>query len=982
MADFNALQAIINAYIKRNGVQAITGQILNGVLTGMVNALGKGYTVAGAASPTTDPGTMTGPLAYIAYTAGTYTHFDNIVVEQGEVSMLIYNEAEWHKEVLFSLAAQATVDDNIGVPSVGVSFVDGILTFNFRNMKGEPGENGQDGDPAGFGTISASISGGVGTPGVSVQSSGPDTAKNIAFQFTNLKGETGVTSCVVTVDNTTGNPSCAVSLVGQELHLDFSGLKGAQGNTGSSVDYPFTIVNNLTTDDPTQALSAAMGVQLESEVSQLEAKVDDLQTGKYYGHYGTEEELPEGDVPGYAYVGEDPSAIYDFVNGEWRDSGQTVNQSPIGNDEDIDQNEGGKLQFANRVYNAQQPNGMGYKILRKDATFASQVTDTNTIYEIRYKFDLNGGTVTIPSGSILKFNGGSISNGSLANVGRVIEATIGCISATISSFANEIKVIRTSEYGVGVSSVPAYNNSVLQSAINKQIVIEIDTTNNVGFDEGITFDSPLYITKYRVWIRGVGFEGGSLYFPNGDGFVYSERLYYSHNLFDNLTISAKGYCFNFVNEETEGVVNTYRPYNIYQSVFSNIRVKSLEKDCFYQGGVQGYGGDHTMIFQTLFKNITIWTTRYGFNGIVGQTDLVVEHLTDANVPESFFYNTYPSVVRYVNSSFSGTKHFMTFGGTLTNYDIKIRCEYCSFETYTGEVFLDTALADNATRNYRISLYKCGFAYSGSTFVSGKVELFPIQLNAIREFVLKETILPSIGFEDGYGLCWTPAISLVDTDKDIDIYYGYNANTYIGYYTAKRLFSERKEIVGTYPNYLMPWETSFIKATAVMADNFGFNPETIDVTSNNSPDIHSTFVSLTATANATVNQLNPVPLSSLGGVASQTALNKFGKFILFYNDSNYTITFNNGYSNSVVALDTPFLVMKPKEFMIAVYNFAKSNNRFVVVQRMNGLVKNGNTNQRPTLTAYEAGFTFYDRTLKAMILWNGTAWTKMDGTALS
>lgn len=273
MADFNALQAIINAYIKRNGVQAITGQILNGVLTGMVNALGKGYTVAGAASPTTDPGTMTGPLAYISYTAGTYTHFDNIVVEQGEVSMLIYNEAEWHKEVLFSLAAQATVDDNIGVPSVGVSFVDGILTFNFRNMKGEPGENGQDGDPAGFGTISASISGGVGNPGVSVQSSGPDTAKNIAFQFTNLKGETGVTSCVVTVDNTTGNPSCAVSLVGQELHLDFSGLKGAQGNTGSSVDYPFTIVNNLTTDDPTQALSAAMGVQLESEVSQLEANV-------------------------------------------------------------------------------------------------------------------------------------------------------------------------------------------------------------------------------------------------------------------------------------------------------------------------------------------------------------------------------------------------------------------------------------------------------------------------------------------------------------------------------------------------------------------------------------------------------------------------------------------------------------------------------------------------------------------------------------
>ena len=273
MADFNALEALINAHIKKNGVQAITGNILNGILRGMVSALGKGYTIAGVAVPSSDPGTMTGPLAYLAYTAGTYTHFGGLEVGQGEVSMLIYNEAEWHKEVLFVLSATATVDDNVGTPEVGVSFVDGLLTFDFRNMKGNPGN---DGDAAGFGTINATVDGNVGTPGVSVRSSGPDTAKNITFQFTNLKGETGVTSVVATVDNTVGTPTCTVSLVGQQLTLAFSGLKGAQGDTGSSVDYPFTIVNNLTTNDPTQALSAAMGVQLESEVSQLEDKVNNL----------------------------------------------------------------------------------------------------------------------------------------------------------------------------------------------------------------------------------------------------------------------------------------------------------------------------------------------------------------------------------------------------------------------------------------------------------------------------------------------------------------------------------------------------------------------------------------------------------------------------------------------------------------------------------------------------------------------------------
>lgn len=71
------------------------------------------------------------------------------------------------------------------------------------------------------------------------------------------------------------------------------------------------------------------------------------------------------------------------------------------------------LKFANRAYNSQSPNGMGYKILRKDATFASQVTDTNTIYEIRYDFDLDGGTVNIPANCVLLFNGGSVHNGRL-----------------------------------------------------------------------------------------------------------------------------------------------------------------------------------------------------------------------------------------------------------------------------------------------------------------------------------------------------------------------------------------------------------------------------------------------------------------------------------------------------------------------------------------------------------------------------------------
>ena len=47
------------------------------------------------------------------------------------------------------------------------------------------------------------------------------------------------------------------------------GPKGDQGNTGSSVDYPYELVNNLTTDDATKGLSAAQGVVLDGKISQL-----------------------------------------------------------------------------------------------------------------------------------------------------------------------------------------------------------------------------------------------------------------------------------------------------------------------------------------------------------------------------------------------------------------------------------------------------------------------------------------------------------------------------------------------------------------------------------------------------------------------------------------------------------------------------------------------------------------------------------------
>ncbi|MBO7171785.1 MAG: hypothetical protein J6V52_02375 [Bacteroidaceae bacterium] len=78
---------------------------------------------------------------------------------------------------------------------------------------------------------------------------------------------------------------------------------------------------------------------------------------------------------------------------------------------------------AARIADRAATDGMGYVVLDKDKTFAEQVTHENTIYEIRYDFDLGGQPKEIPAGCVLKFEGGSLKNGSINSNNTFIGAS-------------------------------------------------------------------------------------------------------------------------------------------------------------------------------------------------------------------------------------------------------------------------------------------------------------------------------------------------------------------------------------------------------------------------------------------------------------------------------------------------------------------------------------------------------------------------------
>ena len=99
MANWTTIKAAIANIIKTNGNQEITGQLLQNAISNIISSVGENATFAGIATPTTNPGTPDGPVFYIAAESGDYSNFGGINIEEGEATILEWDNSVWSKKV-------------------------------------------------------------------------------------------------------------------------------------------------------------------------------------------------------------------------------------------------------------------------------------------------------------------------------------------------------------------------------------------------------------------------------------------------------------------------------------------------------------------------------------------------------------------------------------------------------------------------------------------------------------------------------------------------------------------------------------------------------------------------------------------------------------------------------------------------------------------------------------------------------------------
>lgn len=174
------------------------------------------------------------------------------------------------------------------------------------------------------------------------------------------------------------------------------------------------------------------------------------------------------------------------------------------------------LKFADRTYNTDNFSGKGYKILRKNIQDGKNIltqdmiNQPNTIYEIRYDFDLNGGTINLLDNCILKFEGGCLNNGHINFNNTSLETSPVQIFNNIE-ISGEINIDKSycEWFGGGFNcddSTNAIKQALKETRVTSGTTDNRPTVTDIGFQYfDTTINKPIWWTGTK-WVDATGVD--------------------------------------------------------------------------------------------------------------------------------------------------------------------------------------------------------------------------------------------------------------------------------------------------------------------------------------------------------------------------------------------------------------------------------------------------------------------------------------------
>ena len=222
--------------------------------------------------------------------------------------------------------------------------------------------------------------------------------------------------------------------------------------------------------------------------------------------------------------------------------------------------------------------------VRKNILTQDMINDPNTVYEIKYDFDLNSEIIKIPFRCILKFKGGCIKNGTLIGNETKIESNLYKIFDTNTFLkSNFVTDLYPEWFG-------AKGDGIEIDSIYIQHLIDLDLVNKIFLSQVYFIDKVLSIKRTnKLYLQGNNFRDKD---KNISLIKSNTEILFDTPQNQASIIKLHNIAFDCINYESENIVfnGTYKGSIVegcsffrYGSIFKTLTNLSLIRDCYFLG---------------------------------------------------------------------------------------------------------------------------------------------------------------------------------------------------------------------------------------------------------------------------------------------------------------------------------------------------------------------------------------------------------------